>query len=161
MKFIASALMGALFSHSNSLELATKLTTQQAIGDGPILMQPTAWDPLSYHGIDKLYSWRQPDWNLHSFWVYPRNQNLPPMSLWDTYDANSFCSNAQFKQRQSNGKTRFECRGHTVQVFEPRNCVDHNYNGIFDQLRIEPRPVQDSFTFAFWVRTTQAGTGQN
>jgi hypothetical protein len=53
MKFIASALMGALFSHANSLELAAKLSTEQVnpiFGDGPILMQPNAWDPLSYHG---------------------------------------------------------------------------------------------------------------
>ena len=53
MKFIASVLMSALFSHANSLELATNLNTDKVIpifGDGPILMQPNAWDPLSYHG---------------------------------------------------------------------------------------------------------------
>ena len=53
MKFFASVLMGALFSHANSLELASELTTEQVnptFGDGPILMQPSAWDPLSYHG---------------------------------------------------------------------------------------------------------------
>ena len=53
MKFIASALMGALFSYANSLELAAKLTLEQVnpvFGDGPILMQPNAKDPLSYHG---------------------------------------------------------------------------------------------------------------
>jgi hypothetical protein len=53
MKFIASALMGALFSHANSLELAAKLTTEQVnpiFGDGPILMPPTTRDTRSYHG---------------------------------------------------------------------------------------------------------------
>ena len=41
----------------------------------------------------------------------------------------------------------------------PRDCVDYTFNGVSDQLSIEPRPVQDSFTLAFWVRTTQAGSG--
>ena len=53
MKFFASVLMGALFSHANSLELASELTTEQVnptFGDGPILMQPTTRDTRSYHG---------------------------------------------------------------------------------------------------------------
>jgi len=41
----------------------------------------------------------------------------------------------------------------------PRDCFDFNFNGVSDQLSIEPRPVKDSFTLAFWVKTTQAGTG--
>jgi hypothetical protein len=77
MKFIASALMGALFSYANSLELSTKLTTEQVnptFCDGPILMQPTAWDPLSYHGT---YVNNGEHKHLHAFWEYPQSAMMP------------------------------------------------------------------------------------
>ena len=42
----------------------------------------------------------------------------------------------------------------------PLCVVDYNFNGVSDQLRIEPRPVENDFSFAFWVKTTQAGKGK-
>ena len=45
--------------------------------------------------------------------------------------------------------------------FEPRGCVDYNFNGIGDQLVIEPLPHMTNFTISFWIKTKQLGTGQN
>ena len=67
MKFIASFLMAALFSHANSTELIAE-QVNQAFGTAPILIQPTAKDPLSYHGTFDSTDGHN---TLHSFWVYP------------------------------------------------------------------------------------------
>ena len=47
------------------------------------------------------------------------------------------------------------------QGFEPRGCVDFNFNGIYDQLVIAPNPIRGSFTISFWIKTKQFGTGRN
>ncbi len=67
MKFIASFLMAALFSHANSTELIAD-EVNLAFGTAPILMQPTAVDPLSYHGT---FDNTDGHTKLHSFWEYP------------------------------------------------------------------------------------------
>jgi hypothetical protein len=67
--FTSSMLIAALLSPAKALELTAELTTAQeinpAFGEGPILMKPTASDPLSYHGTDKIY---QHSNQVHSFW---------------------------------------------------------------------------------------------
>jgi hypothetical protein len=69
VKFTSSILMAAFLSSAKALEITAELTTAQeinpAFGEGPILMKPTASDPLSYHGTDKIYQWSN---QVHSFW---------------------------------------------------------------------------------------------
>jgi hypothetical protein len=67
MKFIASFLMAAFFSHANSSELTAE-QVNPVFGTGPILMKPTAQDPLSYHGTFDTTDGHAPH---HWFWEYP------------------------------------------------------------------------------------------
>ena len=108
MKFIASFLMAALFSHANSTELIAE-QVNQAFGTGPILMQPTAQDPLNYHGtFDNTDGHSQ----LHQFWEYPATSYLPNEHKWDTKDANRFCTSNSFVQDAWNGIKQYQCKGH-------------------------------------------------
>ena len=108
MRFIASFLMAALFSHANSTELKAE-QVNQAFGTGPILMQPTAQDPLSYHGtFDNTDGHSQ----LHQFWQYPATSYLPNEHKWDTKDANRFCTSASFVKDSWGGIKQYQCKGH-------------------------------------------------
>ena len=108
MKFIASFLMAALFSHANSTELIAE-QVNQAFGTGPILMQPTAQDPLSYHGtFDNTDGHTQ----LHQFWEYPATSYLPNEHKWDTKDANRFCTSNSFVKNGWGGIEQYQCKGH-------------------------------------------------
>ena len=53
MKVIAyasSLLMASLIGPANSLELTAKQAANKAWGTAPVSKQPTASDPLAYHG---------------------------------------------------------------------------------------------------------------
>ena len=108
MKFIASFLMAALFSHANSTELIAE-QVNQAFGTGPILMQPTAQDPLSYHGTFDTTDGHRAD---HWFWEYPATSYLPNEHKWDTKDANRFCTSASFVSNNFGGLKQYQCKGH-------------------------------------------------
>ncbi|NBQ65996.1 MAG: LamG domain-containing protein, partial [Verrucomicrobia bacterium] len=41
----------------------------------------------------------------------------------------------------------------------PANTFSVSFNGTSTQRVISPRPVQDDFTFSFWIKTSAAGTG--
>jgi hypothetical protein len=41
----------------------------------------------------------------------------------------------------------------------PETAFAVTFNGSSTQREIDPRPVQDDFTLAFWIKTAQAGTG--
>lgn len=67
MKFFAFTsliLMAAFLSPAKASELTTEQESNPAFGEGPILMKPTAADPLSYHGTILKTEWAQ----VHSFW---------------------------------------------------------------------------------------------
>ena len=108
MKFIASFLMAALFSHANSTELDAEQVIQ-AFGTGPILMKPTPQDPLNYHGtFDNTDGHSQ----LHQFWEYPATSYLPNEHKWDTKDANRFCTSNSFVKNGYGGIKQYQCKGH-------------------------------------------------
>ena len=46
-----------------------------------------------------------------------------------------------------------------IKPFFPADTFAVTFNGTSTQRVISPRPVQDDFTFSFWIKTTQAGTG--
>ena len=111
MKFIAyasSLLMAALISPANSLELTAQQVANPVWGTAPVSQQPTASDPLSYHGTGASESWAAP----HTFFEYPNSSALQVLT-WDTYDAATFCENAKVSEEQRDpGLLRYLCQGH-------------------------------------------------
>ena len=69
------------------------------------------------------------------FWVYPRHSRLIT-PRWDTYNAESFCSNSRLVKRHGNGIREYACLGHFAQ--QPamaRNAsdeVDEKLAALFD-----------------------------
>ena len=103
--FTSLILMATFLSPAKASELTTEQENNPAFGEGPILMKPTAADPLSYHGTLVSYEWGA---ELHSFWLYPAGSSLESTS-WDTYDSAKFCTNFVKAETDNKGRTRFIC----------------------------------------------------
>ena len=107
--FSSSLFMVALISDANSLQITAQQQVNEAFGTAPILTQPTAKDPLSYHGTFDSTDGHN---TLHSFWVYPPGSPQPNSNKWDTLDAASFCKNNLFQANLWGGLKHYVCQGH-------------------------------------------------